>query len=59
MLFDQTTVPVQPFAVNVVEPPAQIVVFPEIIGALGTGFIMIFVEETALSQLALSKHLKS
>ena len=57
--FDQTTVPAQPLAVKVVEVPEQMLVLPEILGAFGAGFTTILVEATALSQLALSKHLKS
>ncbi len=57
--FDQTTVPAQPLAVRVVDVPEQMLVFPEIVGAAGVGFILTLVEAIPLSQLALNAHLKS
>ena len=57
--FDQITVPVQPLADNIAELPKQIDVFPEIVGALGTGFTVMFVEAKELSHAALKTHLKS
>ncbi len=46
------TIPEQPLAVNVVEPPTQKLLFPVSIGASGIGFsLTVLVNEATLTQL--------